>query len=157
VRFITSAAASADARALANPSLVRLDLIADVIAIALAVLMFALGYPILGGLVFVVAVLSLLGSVVHPVQRAIITMRAGSMLGKEARVTFDNEGVRFEGELGTTFVPWSSVTAVRANSKTVALFHGRVLLGYVPASAFTSPEHQAEIVSFARSRVGQHA
>lgn len=34
---------------MANPSLVRLDLVADLIGLGLALLMFALGYPILGG------------------------------------------------------------------------------------------------------------
>lgn len=153
LRFVTSAAASADARALANPSLVRLDLVADLIGLGLAVLMFALGYPIIGLAVLAIAVLSLLGSVFHPFQRALIAMRSGPLLGKETRVTLDNEGARFEGELGTMFVPWPSFTAVRSNSRTVALFRERTLLGYVPAPAFSSPDHQAEVVAFVRSRV----
>ena len=119
--------------------------------------MFALGLPILGVIVFAVAVLSLLGSVFHPFQRAIISMRARPMLGKEARVTFDGEGARFDGELGTTFVPWSSVTTVRSNSRTVALFRDNVLLGYLPASAFLSPGHQAQVVAFAQSRLRARA
>jgi hypothetical protein len=153
--FVTTAAASVDARALASPNLIRLDLVADAIGLGLAVMMFALGYPLIGVAVAVIAVLSLVGSVFHPFQRAMISLRAGSMLGKEARVTIDDEGARFEGELGTTFVPWSTVSAVRSNNRTMALFRDRMLLGYVPASAFSSPAHQAEVVAFARSRVGR--
>jgi len=126
--------------------------VADVIGLGLAVLMFALGYSTLGVIVLVIAVLSLLGGVFHPFQRAMISMRAGSMLGKEVRVTLDDAGARFDGELGATFIPWPSVTVVRSNSRTVALYRDRVLLGYVPASAFSSPDHQAEVVAFARSR-----
>jgi hypothetical protein len=32
-----------------------------------------------------------------------------------------------------------------------------MLLGYIPASAFSSPDHQAEVVAFARSRLAQPA
>ncbi len=157
MRFITTAAASADARALSSPRLLRLDLVADVIGLGLAVLMFALGFPILSVIVLVIAALSLLGSVFHPLQRAIISVRFRPMLGKEARVMFDGEGARFDGELGTTFVPWSSVTTVRSNSRTVALFRDKVLLGYLPASAFSSPGHQAQVVAFAQSRLTTRA
>jgi hypothetical protein len=157
LRFITSAAASADAHALSSSGLLRLDLVADVIGLGLAVVMFALGFPILGVIVLVMAVLSLLGSVFHPFQRAIISVRFKPMLGKETRVTVDGEGARFDGELGTTFVPWSSVTTVRSNSRTVALFRDNVLLGYVPASAFSSPGHQGQVVAFAQSRLTTRA
>lgn len=157
LRFVTTAAASADARALSQPGLVRLDRVVDVTAIGVALLLVVLDLPIVGGIVLVIAVLSLLGSSLHPVQRALISARFGSMLGKETRVAFDDAGARFEGELGSTFVPWSSVTAVRTNRRTVALFRDRVLLGYVPASAFSSADQQADVVAFARSRIGAFA
>ena len=152
---MTSAAASVDARALANPGLVRLDLVADAIGVALAVVAFSLGYPIIGVIVFTIAALSLLGSAFHPFQRAMIRFRAGAMLGKEVRVTLDDDGARYDGELGTTFIPWSAVTAIRSSTRTVALFRDHTLLGYVPASAFLSPDHQSQVVAFARSKIGR--
>ncbi len=91
--------------------------------------MFTLGFPILGVIVLVMAVLSPLGSVFHRSQRAIISVRFKPLLGKETRVRVDVEGAHFDGEFGTTFVPWSSVTIVRSNSRTVALFRDNVLLG----------------------------
>jgi hypothetical protein len=154
VRFITSAEASVDARALANPTLARVDLLVDVIALGLAPVSLAVGYQILGVIVLVIALLSLLGRHSHPFQRAVISMRARSVLGRETRVTLDETGAHFESGLGTAFVPWSSVTDVRANHRTVALFRDRLLLGYVPASAFSSVDQQHEAVAFARSKVG---
>jgi hypothetical protein len=49
------------------------------------------------------------------------------------------------------------VTAVRSNSRTVALFRDNLLLGYVPASAFSSPGHQVQVVAFAQSRLTARA
>jgi len=152
LRFVTSAAASADARALANVGLARIDLLVDVAALVFAGAAIALGFVLLGIAVAVVAILPLLGSVSHPFQRALIAWRFGSLLGKPTTVTMDGEGVRFENEVASTFVPWSSVTDVRSSSRTVALFRDRVLLGYVPASAFASPQAQARVVAFARAR-----
>jgi hypothetical protein len=37
------------------------------------------------------------------------------------------------------------------------LFRDNVLLGYVPASAFSSPGHQAQVVAFAQSRLTTRA
>lgn len=50
-------------------------------------------------------------------------------------------------------VPWSALTAVRSNARTVIFVRDRVLLGYLPASAFASPADQADIVRFARERI----
>ncbi len=48
-------------------------------------------------------------------------------------MTIDDEGLRFESPLGTSLVPWSSITAVRSNKETVAFFRDRVLMGYIPS------------------------
>jgi hypothetical protein len=153
LRFETTAQASADAHALARPGLGRLDVIVDGVALVVALLLFATGNVLLGVAVIVVAGLSVLGSRFHPLQRALIAFRFRSLLGPTTEVTIDDKGLRFENPLGAAFVPWSSITAIRSNSRTVAFFRDRVLLGYVPSSAFESAEAQASMAAVAEARI----
>jgi hypothetical protein len=152
-RFETSAKASADARALEGPGLARFDLILDAVALVAAVVLVATGNVLLGLLVAGIALLSLVGARFHPLQRVILERRYGSLLGQVTEVTIDGEGVRFENPLGSSFVPWETVTAVRTSRDTVAFFRGNALLGSLPASSFDSPAEQAEVVAFAEGRI----
>jgi hypothetical protein len=63
----------------------------------------------------------------------------------------------FANSVASTFVPWSSLTSVSSNDKTVAFIRDRVLMGYIPSSAFASIREQAEIVEFATLRVAATA
>ena len=152
-RFKTTAKASADAHALTHVGLVRFDLIVDVAAVLLGVVLLAAGNVLLGVAVIVIAGLSLAGSRFHPLQRALIAFRFHSLLGQATEVTIEDEGLRFENPLATSFVRWSSITAVRSNKETVAFFRDRVLMGYIPSSAFDSPAAQAKLVDLAKSRI----
>jgi hypothetical protein len=153
LRFTTTAQASADAHALARPGLSRFDLVVDAIGLVLAVVLVAAGNVLLGALVAVIAVLSLLGRRSHPLQRALIAFRFRSILGRATTVTIDDDGIRSENELGTSVVPWSTVDTVHSTRRTVAFFRGPVLLAYVPASAFASPEAQGAVAAFAVARI----
>lgn len=153
LRFQTTAKASADAHALAYVGLAKFDLIIDGAAAIVAVFLLATGNLLVGVLVAVIAALSLAGSRFHPLQRALIAMRFRSILGRTTEVTIDDEGLRFENPLASLFVPWSSITAVRFNSQTVAFFRDRVLLGYIPSTAFDSPAAQAKVAAFAQTRI----
>ena len=152
-RFTTTAKASADAHALAHVGLVQLDLIVDVAAFCLGVVLLGTGYDFLGAALTVIAGLSLAGSRFHPLQRVLIGLRFRSLLGQATEVTIENEGLRFENPVATSFVPWSSITAVRSNKETVAFFRDRILMGYIPSSAFESPAAQAKLVDLAKSRI----
>ena len=46
-----------------------------------------------------------------------------------------------------------SITVVRSTDRTVAFFRDRVLMGYIPSSAFASRDAQEELVAFARARM----
>jgi hypothetical protein len=153
VHFTTSAKASADAHAVAGPGLARFDLIVDSLALVLAVVMVATGFALLGAIVAVIAVLSLLGSRYHPIQRALLAIRFKALLGQATTVSAADDGLRFENELGSSFIPWSSITVVRSTDRTVAFFRDRVLMGYIPSSAFASRDAQEELVAFARARI----
>jgi hypothetical protein len=149
LRFQTTAKASADAHALTQVGLARFDLVIDGVAFILAMVLLTTGNVLLGVAVIVVAGLSLVGSRFHPLQRALIAIRFRSILGQVTEVTIDEAGLRFENLLGSSFVPWSSITAVRSNSDTVAFVCDRVVLGYIPSIAFESPDAQAKVVVLA--------
>ena len=55
--------------------------------------------------------------------------------------------------MGSSFIPWSSITVVRSTDRTVAFFRDRVLMGYIPSSAFASRDAQEGLVAFARARI----
>ena len=156
LHFTTTAQASADAHALARPGLARFDLIVDAAALVLAAVLVAVGYPWVGIVVAVVAVVSLLGRRSHPLQRAMIAFRFRSILGRASTVTIDDDGIHSENELGTSVVLWSSVDTVHSTRRTVAFFRGPVLLAYVPSSAFASPEAQGAVAAFAVTRIDAH-
>ncbi len=152
LHFTTTAGASADAHALARPGLARFDLVVDVIALVLAIVLLAGGY-LAGWLVAGIAILSLVGSRFHPFQRAMIWVRFRALLGRLTTVTIDEEGIRTENELGTSFVPWTTVDTVHSTRRTVAFFRGAALLAYVPSSAFASMAAQADLAAFAVSKI----
>ena len=156
LHFTTTAQASADAHALARPGLARFDLIVDAAALVLAAVLVVLGLPLVGLLVAVIAIVSLLGRRSHPLQRAIIAFRFRSILGQATSVTIDDDGIHMENALGTSSLRWASVDTVHSTRRTVAFFRGPVLLAYVPASAFASPEAQGAVAAFAVARIDAH-
>ena len=153
LRFTSTAKASADAHALAWVGLSRLDVVVDFALIVLSLLTFASGNAIVGSVFIFIAVLSLVNGRFHWIQRGVTAARYRSILGQSTEVTVDDEGLRFENTLASSFVPWSSVETVRTNGQTVAFFRGNVLLGYIPSGAFEWPAAQADVVTFVRSRI----
>ena len=153
VQFTTSASASADAHALAHVGRVRFDLVVDGVALVVSVFLLATGATVFGLIIGLIALLSLVGSRFHPLRRALIAWRFRTILGQPSTVTIDETGLRSENALGVSFMPWSSVSAVRSTSRTLAFFRDHVLLGYVPSSAFESPVIQEQVAAFARSRI----
>lgn len=152
-RFETTAKASADANALAFDGLRKFDVVIDAVALALALVLILGGYPLPGAVVALVAVLSLISGRFHPLHRTVTRIRFGSLLGQPTEVTIDGEGVHFENPLGSSFVPWSTVTTVKSNAETVALFRDRALVGYIPATAFETAAEQASVVAIANERI----
>ena len=99
LRFTTMAQASADARALAQSGLARLDLVVDAAALLFAAVLALNDAESLAALVAVIAVLSLLGSRFHPLQRALLAVRFRSILGRTTEVRIEDDGlaVRLDG------------------------------------------------------------
>lgn len=152
LRFVTSVQAALDARGLLGARLKRIDVIVDVAALVLGLLAAAGGYP-LGLLIAFGAAMFLVGTRFQPLQRWLIARNSRSLLGRTIDISVETDGLRSTGELGTSFFPWSTLTAVRSDARTVIFMRDRVLLAYVPASSFSSPAHQAEIIRYARERI----
>ena len=152
VRFVTSAKASTDARALANSGWTRIDVIVDSIAILVGLAFVASGQS-LGLVLVVLASIALASTRWHPLQRRIIAWRFRGFLGKATVVTIDDEGVRFANEVGTSLIPWAAVTKIRSNDVTTIFVRDRAMLGYIPADAFSTAQARADFIEFARGRL----
>ena len=156
LRFETTAKASADAHALGR-NRVRFDVVIDLLALVISIVLIASGNVALGIGLIVIAGLSLVEMRFHPLLQAVTSVRFRSLLGQTTEVTIEDDGLRFENPLATSFIPWTSITAVRSNSQTIAFYRDSALMGYIPANAFESPEAQARVAVFARSRIGNAA
>jgi predicted lipid-binding transport protein (Tim44 family) len=159
-RYVTTAKAAVDAASLARPRLSALDRWVDVAGLVSGLLFAAiggaLGSPAIGaiGAVLIFAGLfALLTARTRPVQRWFVAKRFGSLLGHTVDASLDEAGIHLNSVVSTSFLPWSSFSAVRANAETVAFFRGSVPIAYIPASAFSSPAEQANVVTFASARI----
>jgi hypothetical protein len=79
LRFETSAKASADAHALGR-SRVRLDLLIDLVALAISVVLIASGNVVLGIGLIIIASFSLVEMRYHPLLQAVTSIRFRSLL-----------------------------------------------------------------------------
>ncbi len=83
--------------------------------------------------------------------------RARGVVGGTSEYVVDDEGIHYTNPLGSGVFAWSALTDVRANDKTIAFGRDRVLVAYVPTTAFASPAERDSFLGFARARVGQAA
>jgi hypothetical protein len=156
-KFVTTVQASLDAQALYHDGpLNRVDLIVDALALLIGLTLAASG-NLIGLLLVVAAALFLVSRRFQPIQRLLVNRYRRSLIGKRTDVTVGADGFEFSNEVATTFVPWSSVTAVRSNKRTVLFLIDRVIAGYIPASAFSSPDEQADVVRFVQERIAGHS
>jgi hypothetical protein len=152
LRFQTTAKASADARALSTVRLSQLEVIVGFVVLVYGLSILAVGVSA-GILVAVVAGLGLIDSRQHLLLRALVAIHFRSILARTTEVAMDDDGLHYKNPLGSSFVPWSSMTTIRQNSRTVGFFRGHVLLGYIPSVAFDSPEARVAVVAFAQTRI----
>jgi YcxB-like protein len=156
-QFVTNVQASLDARALSyDARLNRLDPILGGLALLIGLVLAASGY-LFGLLIAIGAGLFFVSRRLQPIQRWLIARNGRSLLGKRTEVTVGADGFRFSNEVASTYIPWSSVTAVRSNTRTVLVLIDRVIAGYIPASAFSSPGQQANLVRFVQERIAETA
>jgi hypothetical protein len=157
--FVTTVEASVDAHALRRPRVNALDrtpivsALAGLLNIALGVAWNLGGLCALGVLLLAIAAFSVIERRSHPVLRWMIEGRLRGLLGKHTNVTVDELGLTFENDLLRSFVPWSSVTVARSNSRTLAFFHDALPMGYIPSSAFPDPDTRRTVLAFVEKHV----
>jgi hypothetical protein len=152
--WVTSARLILDARAvLGNP---RLDMaqFAVVLALVIAGMAGAVAGYVIGSFVAIFGVLFLVYSYVEPILIWRIKRRRGSLLGQPLTVVVDGSGLRSTSEFCSGQILWTAVTSVRSTDRIVLFMRGPATLAYIPAAAFASATERAEVVAFARSRLG---
>lgn len=87
------------------------------------------------------------------IARILLRRRMRTLTGQQGRAIVDARGVHLENPLGSTEVPWSSLTGILDDRREVVLVRDRMHVAYMPVSAFASPAQRAEIVAFARERI----
>ena len=75
------------------------------------------------------------------------------MIGGTIEIRLGDDGLRFKTPVSEGSVPWSAVTALRENERTVIFMRDRISIADIPASAFQSAEQRAEIVGYALDRM----
>jgi hypothetical protein len=100
------------------------------------------------------ATLFLISTWVPFLDRTIIRNRGRGVMGEKSTYVLDDLGIHYQHPLGSGDMPWSAVTDVRINDKSITFGRDRVLAAYIPTSAFATPGDRDAFVAFARAHVG---
>jgi hypothetical protein len=87
------------------------------------------------------------------INRLLGRRRLRSLLGRTMELALRDDGIAWVGPLSSGHIPWSSVTEVRANSRTVLFMGDRLVLVYAPAASFASVDEQSAVIEYARRRI----
>lgn len=107
-----------------------------------------------GLVVTLVNILLLASTWIQFVDRWLIARTARGVFGATCEFVVDDRGIHYEHPLGNGHLPWSALTLVRANDKSIVFRRDRVMAAYIPTIAFASQAERESFLVFARSRVG---
>jgi hypothetical protein len=79
--------------------------------------------------------------------------RVRSLNGRTTELALGDDGIAWDGPVASGHIPWTSITEVRANARTVLFVGDRLLLAYAPADSFTSAGEQAEVIAYSQRRI----
>ena len=148
--YTTTLDAAVDARAVLGSRMASIDRVIDVLALLTGALLIAQGYPI--GALFVIGALVFL-VFDRPIRRMILGYQSRGMIGQRTLVRIDDDAIHASNDLGSATIPWSSLTAVRSDTKTVIFVRDRLLIFYMPAEAFRSDAERSAFEEAARDRI----
>lgn len=153
LRFEFTAETAVAVMKLAHTTTFRLAWIAAFVSFAVAVVCLLVGF-VFGAVIMLGLGLStaLLG--LDPVQHWFARREGRGVLGEIHEIRLDEASLHYQTPMGTGLIPWSAITAIRENDRIVMFMRERVPLAYIPASAFESPAQRAEVVGYARERIG---
>jgi hypothetical protein len=86
-------------------------------------------------------------------ERLVGRRQARSVLERPFELALGNEGITWNGPVGTGHIPWTAITEVRANARTVLFIRDRLLVAYAPASAFALVEERAGVIEYSRQQI----
>jgi hypothetical protein len=107
----------------------------------------------IGLFILVFSALMLITTRLDVLDRLFGRRRARSVLDQPIQLSLGQDGIVWEGPQATSHIPWSSLTEVRSNHRTVLFVRDRLLLAYAPAASFRSAVEQADVVAFSRERI----
>lgn len=165
LHYQMTADAMIDAAQLHQAGIYRLVTIAVAMIVVSAVIVAAIGlaFPDLGWLLGVAVLLVAWGAVILGAMRGRWLLRWGirrnarSVLGGTTELVLGDEGLAITTPYSSGFVRWSQVTAIRENERTVVFERDRLLLGWVPSTAFASAEQRAAVLRFAREQIARRS
>ena len=109
--------------------------------------------PTVGILILVFCGLMLIMTRLDLLDRFVGRRRFRSVLDQPIQLSLGEQGIFWEGPQATSNIPWTSLTEVRSNERTVLFVRDRILIAYAPSASFANAEEQAEVVAFSRERI----
>jgi len=108
---------------------------------------------IFGALFMIIGISALVGAFWLGPERWVTARNARGVIGKSVEYLFSADGIRFVTPLTNGFMPWTAVTGIRWNDRTVIGLSDRMLVWYAPTSALGTPEKQAETIAFMQRNI----
>jgi hypothetical protein len=83
--------------------------------------------------------------------------RGRGVMGETCEYVVDDRGIHYQHPLGSGDLPWSALTDVQSNEKSILFKRDRVLAAYVPTIAFSSQAEREAFLEFARAHVDKES
>jgi hypothetical protein len=109
----------------------------------------------IGVTVLVLALLMLALTWFHGIDTWLLRRSGRGYIGETTEYLIDDEGIRYAGPLGNGLLPWSRITSVRADKKSIAFGRDRILAAWVPSDAFDTPAERDAFIAFVRTHVAR--
>lgn len=80
-----------------------------------------------------------------------------TLIGTDAKLTIDDDGITSETATGSGRIGWSAVTEVKENRRMLVIRRDRVNAAWIPKRAFASPEELAAVEALINEHVKDRA
>ena len=88
------------------------------------------------------------------VDRRLARSRGRGFVGGEVEYVLDDAGIHYHVPVASGVIPWSALTKVRANDRSIVFSRERALVAWVPVTAFRSATERDAFLAFAQAHVG---